>query len=233
MAFYLRGEKLIGMAIFAGCAVLAAIFIIWLGYPAANVAFGVLLSVHATSVVFLLNPWLASTRFIFRVVFGLAILIVVGGCIYGPLRSQLQAHYLMPIRIDKQVVVVRRSASPGTVRRGDWIVYSISRGGREELYVEQGWGFGLVLAVAGDQIRFTTNAFVVNDSALPLRPHMPTNGGIVVPKNHWFIWPDLAIRGDGNAVAITSTMLGLATVPESAFFGRAFKQWFWRQQVLP
>jgi len=233
MAFYFRGEKLIGLAVFTGCTILVAIFFIWLGYPMANVAFGLLLSAHAASVVFLLNPWLAGTRFLFRVVFGLVALIVVGVCIYGPLRSQLQAHYLMPIRMKDQVVVVRRSASPSSVKRGDWIVYSIPHGGRDGLYVAQGWGFGPVLAIAGDQIRFSTNAFFVNESALPLRPHMPTKGEIAMQKNHWFIWPDLAIRGDGNRVAITPTMLQLAQVPESAFFGKAFEHWFWRRQTLP
>jgi hypothetical protein len=233
MAFYLRGERLLGLAIFLGCALLGDIFIIWLGYPIANVAFGLLLSAHATSVLFLLNPWLAGARFLFRIVLGLAVLLLVGGCIYGPLRSQLQAHYLMPIRINEQVVVVRRSSSPNSVKHGDWVAYSIRGGGGDGIYAVRGWGLGPVLATAGDQIRFTTNGFAVNGVVQALRPHMPTTGGLMVPKNCWFIWPDLAIRGNGNAAAITSTMLGLATVPESAFFGKAFNRWFWRRQILP
>jgi hypothetical protein len=233
MAFYLRGERLIGLAVFLGCGVLAATFIVWLGYPVANVAFGLLLSAHATSVLFLLNPWLAGARFIFRIVFGLAVLLLVGGCIYGPLRNEFQAHYLMPIRINEQVVVVRRSSSPDSVKRGDWIAYSIRGGGGEGMYVARGWGLGPVLATAGDQIRFTTNGFAVNGVVQALRPHMPTKGELMVPRNCWFIWPDLAINGNGNAAAITSTMLELATVPESAFFGRAFNRWFWRRQILP
>jgi len=159
MAFYLRGERLIGQAILLGCAVLAAIFIIWLGYPVANVAFGLLLSAHATSVLFLLNPWMAGVRFIFRIMFGMVVLLAVGGCIYSPLRSQLQAHYLMPIRINEQVVVVRRSSSPDSVKRGDWIAYSIPRRGGEGVQVARGWELGPVLATAGDQIRFTTNGY--------------------------------------------------------------------------
>jgi len=234
MAFYLRGERLIGRLIFLGCAVMTAIFIIWLGYPVANVAFGLLFSAHATSVLFLLNPWLTGARFVFRILLGMAVLVVIGGCIYRPLRSQLQAHYLMPLRVNDQVVVIRRSSSPHSVKRGDWIAYSLpGRGGGEGVRVAGGWGLGPVLGMAGDHIRFTTNAFIVNDLVLARRLNMPTVGELVVAKNHWFIWPEFAIRGNGNAPVITSLMLELATVPESAFFGKAFQQWFWRRQILP
>jgi hypothetical protein len=233
MAFYLRGEKLIGQLIFLGYAVLTAIFVIWLGYPVANIAFGLLLSAHVTSLLFLFNPWLAGARFIFRILFGMALLLIVGGCIYSPLRRQLQAHYLMPLRINDQAVVVRRSSSAHLVKRGDRIAYELPGTRVPGVMVRQGFGLGPVLAIAGDQIRFTTNAFLVNHSVLARRPGMPTSGELLVPKNHWFIWPELAIGGNGNAAGITPAMLELAIVPESAFVGRAFNRWFWRRQTLP
>ena len=63
LAFIVRKERLIGQAVLAGYGLLAIIFIVWLGYPVANVAFGLMLSAHVTSITFLLNPWLAEARF--------------------------------------------------------------------------------------------------------------------------------------------------------------------------
>ena len=63
LAFIVRREKLIGRAILVSYGLLAIILVLWLGYPAANIAFGLMLSVHVTSINFLLQPWLAGTRF--------------------------------------------------------------------------------------------------------------------------------------------------------------------------
>ena len=52
-------------------------------------------------------------------------------------------------------------------------------------------GFGPVLAVPGDRVEFSTKAFSVNGVPQPLLPHMPAGGKLVVPENHWFIWPNL------------------------------------------
>jgi hypothetical protein len=64
---------------------------------------------------------------------------------------------------------------------------------------------------------------------------MPVSGMVIVPGNHWFIWPDLAISGHGNIgeAAITDAMLRMADVSEEQFVGKPFKRWFWRQQFLP
>src|SRR5262245_28830377 len=46
LAFCVRGEKLIGRVALAVSGVLAVTFVAFLGYPLANLAFGLLLSVH-------------------------------------------------------------------------------------------------------------------------------------------------------------------------------------------
>ena len=60
-------------------------------------------------------------------------------------------------------------------------------------------------------------------------------GGMFVPENHWFIWPNLAITGNLNVgeASISSVMLQMASVPETQFVGKPFKRWFWREQILP
>jgi hypothetical protein len=98
--------------------------------------------------------------------------------------------------------------------------------------VESGFGYGPVLATAGDRVEFSTNSFSVNGVTRPLLRYMPTAGEVVVPEKHWFVWPELAIsinRNVGDA-AISDVMLKLAVVPESRFIGRPFKHWFGRRQ---
>ena len=232
-AFYARGERLIGRAVLLVCVLLAATFFIWLGHPIASVAFGLLLSAHVTSVLFLLGPWLANVRFGFRMAYSLMVVALVGGCLYTPVRNQIQKHFVMPLRIRERVVVVQTGSSSKAVWRGDWIAYALSREGGNESYVRGGLSLGPVLAVAGDRVRFTPGGFEVNGVRHPLLPHMPTSGEMIVAEKHWFVWPDFAMRGHGNMMNASATMLQLASVPETRFVGKPFKRWFWRRQLLP
>jgi hypothetical protein len=236
IGFYVRGEKVIGTLVICGSLLLAAIFIVWLGYPAANVAFGLLLSAHVTSLVFLCGPWLAGVRFRVRAGFTLAVLFTVGLFVYAPLRNLLQADCLMPVRTKERVVVVQRMVSANSIQRGDWIAYTLPADrGVTGVRIQEGLGLGPVLAAEGDHIRFLTNGFAINGVRRAPLPHMPENGELVVPENHWFVWPDLAINGYGNAGEglISATMLQLAIISESEFIGKPFKRWFWRRQLFP
>ena len=241
LAFIVRKERLIGQAILTGYGLLAIVFIVWLGYPVANVAFGLMLSAHVTSIVFLLNPWLAEARFVFRIATGLILLLVVGGGLYAPLRNELQTKYLMPLRIRGNVVVVQSFSSPRTIHRGDWIAYSLDSQSVGDAHQEggairaaAGFGLGPVLAGAGDRIRFTPQTFEINGVAQKSLPHMPVAGEFVVAEKHWFLWPDIVISGHGNTAATTiaSAMLQLATVAEKHYIGKPFKRWFGRRQIL-
>lgn len=241
LAFIVRKERLIGRAILLGYGLLAIIFLIWLGYPVANLAFGLMLSAHATSIIFLLNPWLVDARFGFRIATSLILLLLVSGGVYAPLRNGLQTHFLMPLRIKENVVIVRIYSSPRSIRRGDRIVYSfesVSGGDAHReggaVRVKAGFGLGPVLAVAGDRIRFTPEFYEVNGVGRPSLPHMPKTGETVVPEKNWFIWPEVAITGNGNAqeAVIATTMLQMATVAETQFVGKPFKRWFWRRQII-
>lgn len=231
-AFVARGERLIGRLVMAGYGLLAAVFILWLGYPVANLAFGLKLSIHVCSVIFLLHPWLIGTRLAFRIATGLALLLAIGGGLYAPLRRQVEARWLLPLRINEQVVIVQTFSSPATVKRGDWVAYSLAGERGAGFYSRAGRGLRPVLALAGDHIRFKPETFEVNGVAAPRLPLMPTTGELVVPEKNWFIWPEFAISNRGNiaAAAIATTLLRLATVNEDQFVGKPFKRWFWRRQ---
>src|ERR1019366_3092617 len=60
LGFYLRGLRLWGRAAMGFCALLALVFFVGLGSTVGNLAFGLLLSIHVTSLIYVLEPWLAG-----------------------------------------------------------------------------------------------------------------------------------------------------------------------------
>ena len=139
----------------------------------------------------------------------------------------------MPLRVKGRVVIVHRLAHPRALARGAWIAYSIEGSGQNSVNVESGFGLGPVLALAGDQVRFTQSAFEVNGAPQPRLDNMPQVGEWVVPEKHWFVWPEVAMSGHGNvpADAISATLLQMGTISEDQFVGRPFKRWFGRRQL--
>jgi len=240
LGIYLRGPRLWGQATLAACGFLFLQFIMWLGYPFGNYAFGLMLSIHVTGLAYYCSPLLAGTQLRYRLLFTVLVLMGLGGLIYSPLRSAVQEHWLLPLRMNGHVVVVQRLASAHTIRRGDWIAYTLSGyviSGHGDQYRNgrSGLGLGPVLAIAGDRVAFSTNCFAVNDIPHPLLPQMPVAGSLIVPRNHWFIWPNLAISGHGyvSQTTISSAMLQMADVSDEQFVGKPFKHWFGRRQSWP
>jgi hypothetical protein len=241
LAVYLRGSRLFGKAALIACGLLALSFVVWFGYPAGNFAFGLLLSIHTTGFVYYCSPFLRNEPFRSRMFFTLLSLIAIGGLFYAPIRSVIQQRWLIPLRVRGNVIIVHRLGAPHDIKRGDWVMYSQNSGQTGEahnggaVWVQAGFGWGPVLAMAGDRVKFSTNAFMVNGKTQPLLPHMPTSGEVVVPEKHWFIWPELDISGHGNVgeVNISAAMLQMATVSQEQFIGKPFKRWFWRRQITP
>jgi hypothetical protein len=233
LAFGARGARLWGRVAVAASGLLAGLFFVWLGYPAGNVAFGLLLSLHSTGVAFLCEPWLAGARLRTRVFFSLATLLALGGLVYMPLRHLLQERYCLPMNVAGRVVVVSTRASAASVQRGDWIAYSIGAEGDHGVYVSAGYGLGPVLAVGGDRVRFGPNGIEINGVSAPRRDHMPAAGEWVVPQNCWFVWPEVDISGHGNvgAAVLSERLLRMATVTPAQFVGKPFQRWFWRRQL--
>jgi hypothetical protein len=63
---------------------------------------------------------------------------------------------------------------------------------------------------------------------------MPIRGESVVPENHWFIWPELAIvQGNVAAAPAEAAFLRMSDVDQTQFVGKPFRRWFWRRQLLP
>jgi hypothetical protein len=240
LAVYLRGPRAWGKAVFLACALFFLLFIVCLGHPFGNYAFGLLLAIHASGFVYYCSPYLSEKEFPSRIVFTIAILMSLGLAIYSPLRGVIQDHWLMPVQSNGHGIVVQRLISPHAVKRGDAVAYNLSgyyfsNHGGQGVSGQQGMGLGLVLALAGDRIEFTKDNFTVNGIPQPRLTHMPESGSLVVSENHWFIWPNLVIHGNWNVGEgnISSAMIGMANVSEDQFIGKPFKRWFGRKQSIP
>jgi hypothetical protein len=233
LGFYLRGPRLWGLAAMGFAALMALVFIVGLGYLVGNVAFGLLLSTHVSSVIYVFEPWLAGARFRVRLSFSFVMLVLLGALVYLPVRNLIQEQWLMPLQVKGRVVIVHRLANAPALSRGAWIAYTIDSARGQGLYAQEGFGLGPVLALPGDRVRFTKSALEVNDVPQPLLAYMPQVGEWVVPQKHWFVWPEVVISGHGNtpADAISATLLQMGTITEDRFVGRPFKRWFGRRQL--
>jgi hypothetical protein len=241
LAVYLRGPRLWGRLAMAACAWLFLVFVVMLGFPLGNYAFGLIVSIHASGLAYYCTPLTREMSLPGRLLFTLALLMGLGLAFYAPARSILQNHCLQPVRFGSHAVVIDRMASSGHVRRGDVIAYALggyrlSNHGAVDV-MDSGTTLGTVLALPGDRVEFSADGVSVNGELQKPLPHMPRTGAVTVPEKHWFIWPNLAISGNGNwrvpEDTISSTMLQMATVSETDFAGRPFKRWFWRTQTLP
>ena len=167
LGFYLRGPRLWGKVAMGFAALMALVFIVGLGYPIGNVAFGLLISTHVSSVLYVFEPWLAGERFRTRLLFSFVLLVLLGALVYMPVRNLIQERWLMPLQVKGRVVVVQRVANAATLSRGAWIAYTIAGGSGQGLYAREGFGLGPVLALPGDRVRFTKSALEVNGVPQP------------------------------------------------------------------
>jgi len=235
-AFAAYGQRTIARAILSSYAVAAIVFIVWLGYSISSLALGVMISLHVSSVLYLIGRQSFELDFRRRLVLSLMAFSLVYLCIYYPLRTQFENRVALPLRAGNKVVVVRARQSAASVRRGEVVAYRIEPRSVNHFYLAGGLGLGRVQAVAGDRIVFTAQTAEVNGVTFPRRSFMPRNETWIVPEKHWFIWPESAIPISGNPQqndAIIQLMRQSALVAESEFVGKPFRHWFWRRQILP
>jgi len=119
LAIYLRDPGRSGKAALAVCAGLFLVFVAFIGFPFANAAFTLLLSIHVVGVIAYCKPLLAGAQWISRLVISLLLCVVTIALIYVPLPNLLEQRWLVPLRLHGHVVVVHRLHSPGVIHRGE------------------------------------------------------------------------------------------------------------------
>jgi hypothetical protein len=91
-----------------------------------------------------------------------------------------------------------------------------------------------VIALAGDEVQFTSTNLFVNGIAQPSLPGMPSSGSLTVPEKNWFFWGDFRIISHGvSAQAIADARAHAGIVQMDQYVGAPFHWWFWRNQSLP
>ena len=242
-AFFAHGRRDLGPVFLAAYGLGAILFVVALGYSLGGLGYAVMISAHASSIIFLEGYWLREyCGFGFRLVLAGLTLLIVWVAVYAPLIGYAERQWIVPLGVRRNVVIVQRLTLPHNIKRGDQVVYSLradergdAHGAGGAIWIQAGFGWGPVLAVAGDRVEFSTDAFRVNGVGRPLLAHMPRSGEVVVPERHWFIWPELDINGHGNVseATVATVMMQLAAVSENQFIGRPFRYWFGRRQVTP
>jgi len=235
-AFVLHHRPKIGTTLVVTWPFLVTLVLAFLGENAGNLFLGLAISLHATSIVHLISPWLRELNAGQRI---LASFAAVAGLIvfaYLPLQELTYHKLFTPIVTDQGSVVVRPTRNPAEVRRGTWIVHqTTARHGGETVRVREGIAFAPVLALPSDTVVFTRAAVRVNGTGFSRQNDMPTEGSMVVPEGHWFVWPRLnvAINTAGvDADTLRDVRLSQASVPFENLRGIPFSRWFHRQQVL-
>ncbi|MBI3848891.1 MAG: hypothetical protein HY298_01170 [Verrucomicrobia bacterium] len=211
------------------------IFLIWLGYPIANVVFGLMISLHVSSIIFLSNHWLSELNVVRRLVISLAILFVVSRLIYIPALDLMEKYLAMPLQMRDRVVVASTMLGSKSIKRGDWVAYHFTGGSGHGVKIRDGYGLDPVLGISGDQVRFGPTHFEVNGKTFTRLAHMPAKGEMVVPGKQWFIWPSLDTVTQRNVAeeSVSEAVLDSALISNEQIIGKPFRHWFWRRQFVP
>lgn len=231
--FYAAGRLAFGMGAIAAGAVLILVHFLFLGYPIAGVAFGLLVSLHVTGLLFLLEPKLRQLTPGRRILNSLLVVFVFWVLFYLPVRGWVQRHVFFPVRVEDRVMILGSGVNPATLRRGDLVAYeNVERRLFEGILLDRGLLFGPVLAVPGDVVEFRHDRYLVNGQSHPSLPHMPENERLKVAENCWLIWPKVTISRAGySEAAISGFIRSAAMVGPEQLRGKPLSYWFWRKQT--
>jgi hypothetical protein len=231
VGIWLRGNRRLGRLAFGASGALFVVFLVWLGYPISNLAFGLLLSLHVTSFLYYLEPVLRGTRLLYRILLSLILVGAFVSFFYLPIQGVVENHLFRPTTYRGKVMIVH-PCPPWAIRRGELVVYRIEGGLGTGIYLRTGLGVGPVLASAGDRVRFTATTFLVNGIPRERIPGMPVEGEWRISPGTWMVWPDLdiSVRGQVPTVNVHGALQQLSMVSEGQLVGKPFKRWFWRRQ---
>jgi hypothetical protein len=232
-AFVFTGWPRLGRGIQIGWLPGVLVFFAALGYAAANVIFGLLIAAHVASAFHWLTFLSEAPCIRTRLVCGAGSWLLLGLCIYFPLREVMLEHWLVPLRTEHSVVVVHRTHSFKNLQRGDLIAYRVAGEGARGVNIGGGFGVGDVIGRPGDEIRITPRLLFVNGRPQLRRPHMPREAGFTLAQKQWFVWPDFDIRNNNPAVTaanIAAAWLRTGMIGEHQIAGQPYRRWFGRRQ---
>jgi len=227
---YACGRRLTGRCVASVWLICVFVFLVELGRTPSHIACGIAISLHVTSILYLLRQTTDSLELPKRLLVSLLVVFCVTQLVYSPARRQLERHFAWPVQKAGTTIIINPTAAPGPVNRGDWIAYRTVRHG-SAVRVAAGLNLEPVLAVAGDRVVFHADRIEVNGISHPRQAMMPAQGELVVPAGCWFIWPNFTVTNNYHA-NIASELLACAVVSSEDFVGKPYQRWFWRRQKL-
>ncbi|MCL4177987.1 MAG: hypothetical protein KJ072_09650 [Verrucomicrobia bacterium] len=235
--FFVLGRARFGQIVLGAYGFWFLVALVWLGSSLANLAFGLMVALHAMSWASLLEVWLQPGGWQRRLLLALFAALLVATIVYLPAQRYIQSHLVAPLRVGGATLLVAPTREL-SVRPGATAIFRVDAGGAPGLRIRQGFMVAEILGQSGDRIRFRKGHYYVNEQIRMALPQMPADGEWVVPENHWFIWPFSGIGIQGNLSALDpitahATLRGLALVPKSAVIGRPLRWWFWRKLYVP
>jgi hypothetical protein len=243
-AFLKFGRPLMGKLTFLFCIGAVLLSISRIGTTSAIVAYGLIITIHAISILRFLEIAYQIENFAKketghfvntkRLFYTVALTFILAELLYLPLQKQITKRWILPLEIQGQLIRVNACASPHSLGRGDMVAYHIPYEFASEATatpIREGYGIKAIFGIAGDRISFSSTAVFRNGAPFPRERGMPIQGEVIVPEKHWFIWPDFTIsRGDINMINFP---LKQATVSETKFVGTPFSHWLFIPQKLP
>ena len=232
-AFLDAGWKTLGKTTLLAWVVAALIFLIWLGYGVSTFAFGLMMSMHVSSILYLHNRAFPGMRVLKRLAFSLALLFVVGQLVYASALKFCHNYLFMPLRVGDKVYVINRLHDVQILRRGDFVACYAEGAGSQGIRIRDGYILDKVIARPGDHVEFSGNLYSVNGIQSPSLALMPVSGTTVLPHRTWMVWPALEIVVNVNVDprSVSALVLQMAMIGRDQVIGKPFKWWFWRRQV--
>lgn len=226
--------KIVGKAMLGAWALSGFIFVTLLGYFIADAAFGVMISLHVSSILYLLHRTFPVQVLGQRILLSLGVLLVVSQLIYGASVHWIQNHWLLPVKANGKVYVVHRSNSNRPWYRGHLAACRLEGTADHGVRIREGFILDRVLAEPGDRVEFQAGQYLVNGVVASSLPFMPTQGSIVLNEETWMVWPSLhrVSTYEVDRATISATVLPLSMVSREQFVGTPFRRWFWRKQTL-
>jgi len=227
------GWRTMGNATMLAWAVAALVFFIWLGYGVSTFAFGLMMSMHVSSILYLHNRAFPGMRVLKRLMFSLALLFIVSQVFYVSALKLCHNYLFMPLRVGDKVYVINRWHDPGSLRRGAFVACYVEGTGFGNVRIRDGYILNKVIAGPRDQVEFSPDSYAVNGIQSRNLPLMPVSGKTVLPPRTWLIWPTLetVVNVNVNPHSVSAAILEMAMVGREQVIGKPFKRWFWRKQV--
>ena len=231
LVFFQLRNPMVGRLIFFLYPLCLATAVVALGHTLSGMAYGLMISMHATSGVTALTHWFRPETVAERVKLALLAPLFLATVIYFPVFRAVDAWCFGAYRTPQQVLVAVRGVDARGVHRGDWVSVRLEDQFGQGYRVHGGVGVGPVLALAGDRVQFLSRVILVNGKVVPKARLMPSQGEFVVPEKSCFVWSEMEVLANNNrAINLSDLALKNSVVTWGQLTGRVPQHWFGLQQ---